>query len=76
MEYKVSGRKLLIVEDDEGLKGEMVSYFSVENTVFAASDVDEAVNILKSEGNFDAVILDIILKKSIQILSKRHKITA
>ena len=49
----------------QGKRPEMVSYFSVENTVFAASDVDEAVNILKSEGNFDAVILDIILKKSI-----------
>lgn len=64
MDYKVSGRKLLIVEDDEKLKKEMVEYFSLENAVFTAADVEDAVNILENSGNFDAIILDLILKNS------------
>ena len=64
MNYTVSGRTLLFVEDDEQLKREMIAHFSPANTVFAASDVEEAVNILKERGNVDAVVLDLILKNS------------
>ena len=62
--YAVEGRKLLIVEDDEKLKKEMVGYFSSANIVFTAQDVDEAVEILTKEGDLDAVVLDLILKNS------------
>ena len=62
--YVVEGRKLLIVEDDEKLKKEMVAYFSPANIVFTAQDVDEAVEILTKEGDLDAVVLDLILKNS------------
>lgn len=64
MNYTVSGRTLLFVEDDEPLKREMIAHFSPANTVFAASDVEEAVNILKERGNIDAVVLDLILRNS------------
>ena len=64
MEYTVCGRKLLFIEDDEKLKKELLAYFSAENDVFSASDVDEAVNILQRQGNIDAVILDLVLKNS------------
>ena len=64
MDYKVYGRKLLFVEDDEKLKKEMTEYFYPQNAVYSASDVDEAVEILEKEGDFDAVILDLILKRS------------
>lgn len=64
MDCTVKGRKLLIVEDDEKLKKEMVGYFSPENAVFTASDVDEATEILAEQGNFDVVVLDLILKNS------------
>ena len=64
MNYTVCGRKLLFVEDNEVLKREMTAYFSLQNTVFTASDVEEAVGILESNGNLDAVILDLILKSS------------
>ena len=64
MDYTVKGRKLLIVEDDEKLKREIAMYFSPENFVFTAQDVDEAAEILSEEGNFDAIVLDLILKNS------------
>ena len=64
MNYTVCGRKLLFVEDNDALKREMVAYFSLQNTVFTASDVEEAVGILEKNGNFDAVVLDLILKNS------------
>ena len=64
MEYRVCDRKLLFVEDDERLKEEMIGYFSAQNTVCSASDVEEAVEILEKEGNFDAVILDLVLRHS------------
>lgn len=64
MEYKVCDRKLLFVEDDERLKEEMIGYFSPQNTVRSASDVEEAAEILEKEGNFDAVILDLVLRHS------------
>lgn len=64
MDYTVKGRKLLVVEDDEKLKREIVMYFSPENAVFTAGDADEAAEILTEEGNFDAVVLDLILKNS------------
>lgn len=64
MDYTVCGRKLLFVEDDEKLKKEMISFFSPTNTVYTASDVEEAVNFLTETGNFDAVVLDLILKNS------------
>lgn len=64
MDYTVYGRKLLFVEDDEKLKKEMVAYFSPTNTVFTASDVEETVDLLTKTGNFDAVVLDLILKTS------------
>ena len=57
-------QKLLLVEDDDNLK-KMVAYFFPENTVFTASDVDEAVRLLKETGNFDAVVLDLILRSSV-----------
>ena len=55
MNYTVCGRQLLFVEDDEKLKKEMIAYFSPVNTVFTASDVEEAINLLTKTGNFDAV---------------------
>lgn len=64
MNYTVSGRTLLFAEDDEKLKREMIAHFSPANTVYTASDVEEAVNILKSRGSVDAVVLDLILKNS------------
>lgn len=64
MDYKVNGRKLLFVEDDEKLKEETVAYFSPQNAIFTASDVDEAVEILEKEGGFDAVVLDLVLRHS------------
>lgn len=64
MDYTVYGRKLLFVEDDEKLKKEMVAYFSPTNTVFTASDVEETVDLLTKTGNFDAVVLYLILKTS------------
>lgn len=64
MNNTVCGRKLLFVEDNDALKREMVAYFSLQNTVFTASDVEEAVGILEKNGNFDAVVLDLILKNS------------
>lgn len=67
MNYKVCNRKLLFVEDDEKLRNEMIEYFSPHNTVYYASDVDEATDILENEGNFDAIVLDLILKNSMGI---------
>ena len=67
MDYTVFGRKLLFVEDDDKLKREIVAYFSPSNTVFTASDVDEAVELLTAAGDFDAVVLDLILKRSMGI---------
>ena len=64
MEYKVCDRKLLFVEDDERLREEMIGYFSPQNTVRSASDVAAAAEILEKEGNFDAVILDLVLRHS------------
>ena len=67
MNYTVNGRTLLFVEDDEKLKKDMIAYFSTANTVFTASDVEEAVGLLTKTGNFDAVVLDLILKNSMGI---------
>ena len=67
MNYTVCGRQLLFVEDDEKLKKEMIAYFSPANTVFTASDVEEAINLLTKTGNFDAVVLDLILRNSMGI---------
>ena len=67
MNYTVCGRKLLFVEDNDALKREMAAYFSLQNTVFTASDVEEAISILENNGSFDAVILDLILKNSMGI---------
>ena len=64
MELKVKGRTLLVVEDDEELKNKIKKYFSAENHVFTASDIDEAVKILEGDGTIDAVVLDLILKNS------------
>ena len=62
MNYSVCDRKLLFIEDDERLKKEIVDYFSPSNVVYTASDVEEAVEILEKSGDFDAVVLDLILK--------------
>ena len=64
MDYTVCKRTLLFVEDDEKLKREMVGYFSPGNTVFTASDVDEAAEILAKNGGIDAIVLDLILRDS------------
>lgn len=64
MNYTVCERNLLFIEDDEALMREMTAYFSPLNTVYTASDVDEAVGILAKTGNIDAVVLDLILKNS------------
>ncbi len=64
MNYTVHERKLLFIEDDEELLRELVEYFSQDNVVFTACDVDEAVEILSKKGGFDAIILDLILKNS------------
>lgn len=65
MNYTVYDRKLLFAEDDEKLKRQMIAHFSTENTVYTASDVDEAVGILERVGNIDAVVLDLVLKNSL-----------
>lgn len=65
MNYTVCERNLLFIEDDEKLKKEIIAYFSPANTVFTASDVEEAVDLLTKTGNIDAVVLDLILKNSI-----------
>ena len=67
MNYTVCERNLLFVEDDEALKKEMIAHFSPSNAVFTASDVEEAVNLLIRKGDFDAVVLDLILKNSMGI---------
>ena len=64
MNYTVSGRKLLFIEDDDKLINEMTAYFSPANTVFTASDLEEAVSLLNEHGRFDAIVLDLILKNS------------
>lgn len=64
MNYDVCDRKLLFIEDDESLKRKMVEYFSTSNVVCTASDVEEAVEILEKAGDFDAIVLDLILKHS------------
>ena len=64
MNYSVCDRKLLFIEDDERLKKEIVDYFSPSNVVYTASDVEEAVEILEKSGDFDAIVLDLILKHS------------
>lgn len=64
MNCTVCERTLLFVEDDEKLQREMISYFSPTNVVYTASDIEEAVDLLTKRGNFDAVILDLILKNS------------
>ena len=64
MEYTVNERKLLFIEDDEKLKREMVGYFSPNNTVFTASDVEEAAELLTDKSGIDAIVLDLILKDS------------
>ena len=67
MDYNVCDRKLLIVEDDENLKKQMVAHFFFFFSVFTASDVEEAVNLLEETVDFDAVVLDLILKNSMGI---------
>ncbi len=64
MNYTVCKRNLLFIEDDEKLKKEMVAWFSADNTVFTASDVEEAVELLTEKDDIDAVVLDLILKNS------------
>lgn len=64
MDYTVCGRNLLFVEDDEALKREMVAHFSPANSVCTASDVEEAVELLTERGDFDVIVLDLILKHS------------
>lgn len=64
MNYTVCERKLLLIEDDEKLKREMAAYFSPANTVFTASDVDDAAELLTKHGDIDAVVLDLVLKNS------------
>lgn len=63
MEYRVTNRKILIVEDESALRNEIANHFSKDNKVFTAVDVDGAVAILKSE-KIDAVILDLVLQNS------------
>ncbi len=67
MNYTVYERNLLFIEDDEKLKKEMIAYFSPTNAVYTASDVEEAVELLTEKGDFDAVVLDLILKNSMGI---------
>lgn len=64
MNYNVLGRKLLIVEDDDALIREFTTYFSRQNTVFAAADVKKAVSVMENNGSFDAIVLDLVLKDS------------
>lgn len=64
MNYTVCERNLLIIEDDENLMREMVGYFSPQNRVFTASDVEDAVELLRERGDIDVVVLDLILKNS------------
>lgn len=57
----VTGKKLLIVEDDDKLRNDTRLYFSKrENTVVAAATVAEARQALQNE-RFDAIVLDLIL---------------
>lgn len=58
---RVSGRKILIIEDEPKIREEVAERFSALNIVFTATDVDEAEEILKREKEIDVIILDLML---------------
>ncbi len=57
---KVEYKNILIVEDDEELRGKLYNYFSASNKVTAVGELAKAIEAVKSNC-FDAVILDVIL---------------
>lgn len=57
---KVEYRKILIVEDNDTLRENLNSYFSVMNKVVACGDLKSAVEAVEKD-NFDIVLLDVIL---------------
>ncbi len=57
----VTGRNILIVEDNTAVSEEFAAYFgNRQNRVFTAATLKEAEHVINSQ-NLDAVILDIIL---------------
>lgn len=56
----VEYRKILIVEDDENVRGELSDYFSRKNIVVASDTLLSARKAVQSN-TFDVVILDVIL---------------
>ena len=57
-------KKILIVEDDNGLRNTLKEFFEAEKfNVLTASNGEDCVEIMRGEDNLDAVLLDIILPK-------------
>lgn len=57
---RVEYKNVLIVEDDDGLREKLVSYFSVMNRVVSRKNLQGALDAV-SGNNFDIVLLDVIL---------------
>ncbi len=58
---KVSGRNLLIIDDDAELLGELQEYFvSAGNTVTVAENIKDGINHINNSV-FDAIVLDVML---------------
>jgi len=57
---RVEFKKILIVEDDAGLREKLKNYFSAMNTVTTAGGLEQAIAAVQS-AVFDIVLLDVIL---------------
>ncbi|MDE7084744.1 MAG: response regulator transcription factor [Clostridia bacterium] len=57
---KVEYKSILIVEDNDGLRENLTSYFSVMNKVVACENLQSALKAVEKE-KFDVILLDVIL---------------
>ncbi|MDE6849731.1 MAG: response regulator transcription factor [Clostridia bacterium] len=57
---KVEYKSILIVEDNDGLRENLTSYFSVVNKVVACENLQSALQAVEKE-KFDIILLDVIL---------------
>lgn len=57
---KVEYKSILIVEDNDGLREKLTSYFSVMNKVVACENLQSALKAAEKE-KFDIILLDVIL---------------